>query len=223
MAHKWFMGMLALLLALILVMAAVPTGAQPASVNPAAGGPGTRFEFFASGFAGDERVEYWLDMPDGRVKGNAEDYWLVTDDAGRAEWSWRSPPGAVTGTWVMVARGRESGVTQSISFDIGAPSARPDTPAEPAPAPSNVEPNQGGPGTTFFFFASGFDDDEWVGYWLNAPDGSLVSSNDFGVHAYRGRADWSWEAPTAPLRGTWQMVAQGQDSGTIHVITFDIR
>lgn len=217
-----------LLLVLVGIVALVPRAdAQQANVSPAAGPPGTRFAFAAAGFQADERVDYWIDMPDGRVRGSLE-YKVEADAAGGASWEWRAPPGAVPGIWRMVARGRESAVERVIPFEItltGGVTA----PGEPVGQPGqigedfNVAPRVGRPGTRFDFFARGFDDDESVSYWLNAPDGSLVSSSDFTARANDGRADWSWEAPTAPLIGTWSMVIRGDRSGIQWVIVFEIR
>ncbi len=86
----------------------------------------------------------------------------------------------------------------------------------------NVEPDVGPPGTVFSFFATGFDDDdERVGYWVNASDGSLVGETG-AVISNDERADWDWEAPSDVAPGTYNMVAEGADSGYQVIIPFEI-
>lgn len=87
-----------------------------------------------------------------------------------------------------------------------------------------AEPGAGAPGTTFAFFATGFDDTESVGYWFNDPDGNLhANDHAYVVNAWRGRADWSWESPADAKPGFWSAVATGKSSGVERVIVFEIR
>jgi hypothetical protein len=88
---------------------------------------------------------------------------------------------------------------------------------------SNVAPAAGVPGTTFAFYATGFDGNEQVGYWFNAPDGSTYSDDsDYKVYAYQGRADWEWKAPEDAMPGFWTAVARGVDSDVEQVIHFEV-
>jgi hypothetical protein len=202
-----------------------PVAAYEATVTPPIAMPGTIFHFTAAGYIADEEVNYWIDVPDGRVFGDL-DYEVEADDSGQAAWSWRAPANAVAGIWYMVARGRESGVEHAIAFEIDPnPGAYPDAPGDPGGDldGQNVEPRIGTPGTEFAFYATGFVGNEWVGIWLNTPDGGVVSSPDLGNYAYNGRVDWSWQSPTGALRGTWQMVARGEESGVVRILTFEIR
>jgi hypothetical protein len=98
--------------------------------------------------------------------------------------------------------------------------------AVPRPAQaqeSNVEPHIGVPGTRFAFFAIGFFDNEYVGYWVNTPAGTVISAPGDAVYANdNGRADWSWTAPLDISPGVYTMVARGGDSGRERLIAFEI-
>lgn len=97
------------------------------------------------------------------------------------------------------------------------------TPAPALAQASNVEPKVGQPGTTFAFFARGFDDNEYVGYWVNAPDGTVVGDIGFAVDANEdGRADWNWTSPQNASSGRYVMNARGGDSGWEVQISFEI-
>lgn len=96
----------------------VDPGDQQSNVAPAAGVPGTRFAFFATGFEGGETVDVWLNTPGAQViDADVEDL-NEANETGRADWFWRAPEDAQPGTWSMVARGRDSGVEVVIIFDI---------------------------------------------------------------------------------------------------------
>lgn len=99
--------------------------------------------------------------------------------------------------------------------------AQPQPPLEPQ---ANVQPNSGTPGTLFRFVATGFIPNERVAVWLNTPDGRAIDADidDFDGANDIGRADWEWVASLDAQRGTWQMVAQGRQSGVQHVINFTI-
>jgi hypothetical protein len=87
---------------------------------------------------------------------------------------------------------------------------------------SNVEPNVGVPGTVFDFYAEGFDDEEYVGYWVNGP-GIMYTDVGYAVDANDdGRADWSWKAPADAPTGDYTMVAQGGDTGYQVLIPFQL-
>jgi hypothetical protein len=210
---------LAILLALLLLGGLLPASAsaQESGVAPLSGKPGDTFQFFASGFWPNEPVNYWASAPGGVVLGNVE-YQVRANDAGRADWEWRVPRSAQPGYWLMVGRGRSSGIERPIPFEV-LPGGEPANESKVI----DVVPQVGGPGTTFQFVGRDFDGDEGVAYWLNAPDGRLVGSRDFRTGADDGDATWSWQAPADAMRGRWQMVARGLDSNIELVIFFDIR
>jgi hypothetical protein len=226
MKQRMFFAALALLVVLVAgLLGLLPrqTAAQGAWVSPEVGLPGTVFTFAASGFIDDEEVNYWIDVPDGTVIGSL-DYEVEANDEGSINWTWRAPGDAPQGYWQMVARGRESGVERVIAFEISYTVPYDgDTTVPPIGSEQNVSPREGGPGTVFAFFAKGFRDNEWVGLWLNAPDGSVVSIPERGVYAYQGRADWTWRAPGGAMRGRWQVVARGEESGVERVLVFEVR
>jgi hypothetical protein len=213
--HPFSLLLALLLLTLGLLPASV--SAQESGVAPASGRPGDTFRFFAAGFRPGEPVNYWVSAPGDIVLGNVE-YEVRANNAGRAEWEWRVPRSGQAGYWLMVGRGRDSGIERPIPFEV-LPGGEP---AEESKV-IDVLPKVGGPGTTFEFIGRDFDGEEDVGYWLNAPDGRIVSSRAYRVGADDGDAAWSWRAPADALRGRWQMVARGKDSNIERTIFFEIR
>jgi hypothetical protein len=197
-----------------LTLPAAPAAAQESGVSPAAAPPDTTFQFFATGFQAFEPVNYWVSLPDGNVVGDVR-YEVEADAAGQADWSWKVPRRSIPGFWLMVGRGRESGIERAIPFEVLDNGS-----AEPL---ISVEPPEGGPETRFRFFARGFDDDERVSYWLIMPDGSTLGEEDWRTNANDGRARWSWKSPDNPVPGRWGMVARGNDSQRERVVFFTIR
>lgn len=201
------------------------------NVEPKAGGPGTRFAFMATGFLGLERVDVWLNDPDGNPRDLRAEHLDPATGFGRVDWFWTAPSSIRAGSWQAVARGRQSGVQRIIPFEIGgAPGGgQPGLPvATPGGQPGvdyNVEPKLGGSGTRFAFVAFGFKPDEEVGVWLNTPDGQPLPAR--AEHLDRatsqGRVDWYWTAPPGLRAGTWQMLVLGKRSGVQRIIPFQLR
>jgi hypothetical protein len=213
-------GLVSLVLALLLLtLGALPAGvsAQDSGAVPASVRPGDGVRFFASGFWPGEPVNYWISAPSEIVLGNVE-YEVRANDAGRAEWTWRVPRSAEAGYWLMVGRGRTSGIERPIPFEVLPGGAPPETSRV-----IDVQPRVGPPGTLFQFVGRDFDGDEEIGYWLNAPDGRIISSRGYRADADDGDATWSWRAPEDAMRGRWQMVARGSDSNIERVIFFEVR
>lgn len=208
-----------------------------ANMSPPEAVGGTRFEFYSYGFDDGERVGYWLHAPDGSIVSNNETYFVLANDDGRAAWEWESPQDAMPGVWLMVAGGPNSGYEVTFVFTIlpssAAPAESPTTEPFPEPIPTeppqqdipsagpidttvdaNMIPMEGSAGTTFDFYSFGFDAKERVGFWLNAPDGSIESDDKAYVTTANGegRADWSWSAPEDAMPGLWTLVARGVDS-----------
>ncbi len=211
--------LLGLLGALLLVPSA---SAATTTVQPPAGPPGTRFLFFADGFAADEPISIWLNAPDGRVLA-AEDRALGDSSAtGAATWTWTAPANAPLGNWQMVGHGRRSGNEQIIPFTIG----------QPAPAdtggqgqPFNVVPADGVPGTLFRFFATGFEAREFVYVSVNGPAGELENPSLTAPRTAdpSGRVDGSWTSPSDAALGAYQIVIQSDHSGVTRTIPVSIR
>jgi hypothetical protein len=205
-----------------------PGAAQEQAVQPPRGVAGTTFTFYATGFDDDARVVFWATAPDGQIVGD-NSYRTRTNDAGRADWEWVAPATATPGTWTMVAQqGERAETARTIPFEIvpvGQAENLPPDVDSPAANNRDVVPNVGAPGSRFTFFATGFKRKEIVGFWFNAPDGSVYSNTtDWRVRASDGgRADWLWTAPGDVPLGIWQAVAQGNESGTTRTIFFEIR
>lgn len=225
------------LAALSLVAPAVQAQEPAKAVQPEAAVPGTTFAFFATGLGGNDKYVFWASGPDGTVIGN-ESYRAVSS-RGRADWTWTSPGDAKPGTWLMVLRrapktddsdnDKEKAKREELTISFTVLSA--DGSAPPPPAPTTVpagsqgvEPALGTIGTEFAFFATGYTAAEKVGFWVNTPDGKVLSDESNNVLATSdGRADWRWTAPQNALAGAYTMVARGSKSGVERVITFEIR
>jgi hypothetical protein len=205
---------------LLLVAGALPSAAsaQEPVVSPPGGPPETEFTFSAGGFLPFEEVNYWITPPDNTVLGNAG-FAVEANGEGYVRLEWRAPAWAPPGIWLMVARGRESGLEYPIPFEIV---VAPGTEEQAAQVP-NVEPSSGPPGTTFRFFAHGFRHEERLGYWVNFPNGEIDSDRNYKLEAERGRASWSWQAPGDAPPGYYSMVARGDKSHIERVIFFEVR
>jgi hypothetical protein len=200
------------------VLIARPTHAQDSS-PPVTGAPDTVLTFSVDGFQPDEPVNYWISLPDDRVVMGNVAYQVTADRSGRAVWQWRIPPYSPPDTWLMVARGRESGILHTTPIMI---TSVPDMPVAPI---AFVEPQAGAPGTTFSFFARDFETDESIVYWINTPDGELIGSREFRISNEDnddGRIRWEWSVPPDAPRGTWSMAVRGTESNRERLIFFDV-
>jgi hypothetical protein len=215
---------LCLLLALLALLGTVrPAAAEPSpTVSPAIGPPGTRFLFFATGFAPDERLSFWLNRPDGQVQ--AADVFDLdrSSSAGDAVWTWTAPQDAPRGGWQMVVHGRKSAVERVIPFAIGDPAA-----SSAPSAPYNVAPRSGIAGTLFIFYAAGFTAGEYVDVQVHGPGGTTITIEDTSIVVSEpasadGRLDGSWTSPANAAPGDWQIVARGADSGVTQTISITI-
>ncbi len=216
-----------LLLAFVMLAALIAPGAPrnaaaqssitPATVYPASGQAGTRFDFLADGFQGDERIDIWVNTPDGRALPARPDSELQRRVArdGRAAWSWTSPGDAQPGTWSLVARGQRSGTVRVGLFTILAP------PAPTAPD-ANAFPTTGRPGTRFVFFAAGFAPDDPIGFFLTAPDGEETLIAVEQPRIFNGRVDWAWTAPDNAASGVWRFRVRGGNSRFEQTLAFTI-
>jgi hypothetical protein len=195
------------------------------NVEPDAGPPGTRFNFFATGFERKEHVGYWFNTPAGTVLSNDARYQVQASETGRVDWWWDAPLDAVPGTWQVVAKGKDTEIERSVFFEITpSPGGEPD-PSSGA-ADFGVDPDVGGVRTTFAFFSLGFAPEETVSFWAIAPDGEEIGKDSYTITANEeGRADWFWRPPDANNtdEGKWQMIAFGQSSQYTRVIPFEIQ
>jgi hypothetical protein len=220
-----FIALCSLLLALLVV--AVPwrsSADEGQNVSPHGGGPGQRFDFYATGFRSGERVGIWATAPDGSVPSQGARQVTANKD-GRADWNWRAPGSAMAGVWLIAAKGTSSGALRTLRVEIINGNGQP---APPASDPSvengqNVSPHGGSPGTRFAFYATGFRSGERVGFWATAPDGTVINQPDRQVIANKkGRADWAWRAPADAQAGVWLIAAQGTSSGTLRTLRVEI-
>ena len=215
-----FIGVLTLLTVCVLSFAPHSVSAAEQSVVPAVGAPGATFSFFATGFKSGEQISFWTNDPSAQTHGNAL-YRVTASASGRADWSWTAPSDAALGNWTMVAYGVTSSSQAVIAFSVAAVG----TPPNPNENLSILaSPRTGSAGTTFAFYATGFEDREVVGFWATAPDHRVVGSNAFRVMSNRqGRADWTWTVPEGVPPGRWLMTAKGESSFVERSITIEIR
>jgi opacity protein-like surface antigen len=194
-----------------LVERAAPTpGVQ---VQPAEGGAGAFFSFYAVGFEPFETVSFYV-IPPGGAGERIDVRYRRSDDA-RIDWGWISPSHAAPGDWTMVARGDSSRVERVIVFRITAPA--------PPAQQGEVVPYAARPGALFTFYANGFNAPEPLVFWINRPDGRAQAVEVERSWIESGRADWSWIAPEDLPAGFYTMVIRGVDSGTERAIPFEIR
>lgn len=205
-----------LLLPGIFMLPTQPAAAASGTVWPPQGETGTRFTYTATGFQPGERIDAWVTDPNGVSSTRYPSF--EADAEGAAVWTWDAPPNAPLGWWTMAARGIRSNQRVSIPFEIVAA-----TTSQPL---QGVEPQSGGPGTTFTFYAAGFREDERVGTWLNAPDGTNIDLIPGDVPWIQvgdtGRISWSWTVPENAQSGTWRAMARGLASGREVMIPFDV-
>jgi hypothetical protein len=207
----------ALLMLLTVVTVSTPiVAAQEQRVDPPTGPAGTIFTFHISGFDHDERVAYWMNTPNSTILAIGD--YGTTASGGRIAYSWTSRAGIPVGFWQFVAHGVNSGVEKVVTFEVTGGGST------PAPGLTNVVPPVGGAGSTFTFYANGFASGERVGYWLNPPVGAVVTIDDQQHYANSdGQFSATWMAPSDVTPGTWQLVAQGTQSGVLQVISFQIQ
>lgn len=195
-------------------------------VEPPVGPPGTYFSFYAFGFKQSEDVAYWFAAPDGTTITPEPENFVHTQE-GRVDWFFQSPANAMPGMWSTAVKGLESGVERIIHFEIELlPGMAAPVVDENGPQRSTetaVSPLVSRGGTKFNFFARGFDHREKVGYWFNAPDGTIYQDRyTFVVLANQDRADWGWTPPDDAMPGIWSAVAKGTVSHVERVIEFEI-
>lgn len=197
--------------------AAAQEAILPARVHPSSAQAGARFDFLADGFQSDERIDMWVNTPDGRALPARPDSELQRRVArdGRAAWSWTSPDDAQPGTWSLVARGQRSGTVRVGLFTILPPPA-------PATPDANMFPAAGRPGTRFVFFAAGFAPDDPIGFFLTAPDGEETLIAVEQPRIFNGRVDWAWTAPDNAAPGVWRFRVRGGNSRLEQTIAFTI-
>jgi hypothetical protein len=217
MKHLIRLGTALLVLSTVLaVLAPAMATAQEQTADPPAGPAGMTFTFHLNGFDNDERVGYWLNTPIGTIL--AIDNRSTHATNGLLTYSWTTRPGVPLGTWQFVAQGVDSGVQKVAPFQVAA------APGNPSAGPNSAEPTVGSAAATFAFSAYGFANGERVGYWLNAPTGSIIPIDDRAHYADSdGEFNVNWLAPAGAAPGGWQLVAQGSQSGVLQIISFEIR
>lgn len=89
---------------------------------------------------------------------------------------------------------------------------------------ADVEPATGYPGTIFTFSATNLRPGEVASYWLNMPNGAIVSDRTYTVKVQPdSSATWTWTTSTDAMAGTWSMVIEGIQSGISFSIPFTIQ
>jgi hypothetical protein len=176
-------------------------GAPEGAVEPNVAVPGEEFRFTASGFKPEELIGYWVTSPEGEVR--SDNKAVYADAEGNVSFRWRSADSDINGRWLMSIQGSKSVKQVQITFEIRGR-------ADGTPPPGKgVSPASGVPGTTFVFFAEGFDDKEEIGWWVVAPDRETYAGGVDVFANINGRFDGSWTSPEWAIPGVWRIVIQG--------------
>lgn len=210
-------------------------------VEPVESQPESDIAFFATGFNPRDTVHYWTIDPTG-ASTDYDPRKTGTNDEGRADWTWRAPGNARSGTWTMVAVGKHSQVRREITFKVYNPTSPP--PADPStstttpdntpnntpdtpvgnPADVGVWPAVVQPNEKVAFFATGFNARDTVHYWTIDPNGTSTAEDPEKTGSNEeGRADWTWNVPDNPTPGVWTMVAEGEHSHRRKEIRFTVQ
>lgn len=184
-----------------------PQNGPSISVTPTSGQPGTTFAFRATGYNDIEKLDTWLEDPNGVRRDGPTGVRANRD--GIVTWEWTAPADAIAGNWTMIARGEDTLLLQRAVVSIIR-----ETPP-PAGPPASVSPARGPRGTTFTFRAGGYERGERVGYWLNAPDGSIVRFDQEAGADRDGFVTITWTAPADAQRGRWIMALRSSQSDRV--------
>ncbi|NJN67622.1 MAG: hypothetical protein HC884_13375 [Chloroflexaceae bacterium] len=191
------------------------------AVSSARSTPGSWLSFFAGNLSAWERVEQWIVAPDGEEFQRRE---MVAGQNGRIDVEWEVPERAIPGTWAWVVQGT-AGNTRRITFEIvHETTGQTDQPGQPEARAGEraVSPAEGRPGTTFAFFASGFQRKEAVDYRCVDPTGATIYRASTRANL-AGRADWECATPPNAIPGTWATVIIGRKSHIQHELSFTVR
>lgn len=186
------------------------------TMSPASGPPGTVFTFTAGGFIPGEQAGSWLNPPGGGQL-DATGYIIADAETGIITWTWESPPDAGGGIWRMIALGETSRREVIFTFEVTGPPAPP-----PLPELYTVTPSHGLPGTTFAFWAEGFQPFESIHYWVIDPQGKPEPNAKTEEASGAGVAEWSWATPVDAQPGQWIMSVRGGVTRTEYQIPFTI-
>ncbi|MEI6777815.1 MAG: hypothetical protein WCK70_13025 [Chloroflexales bacterium] len=225
----------------------VPSYAQTTTTTVIEGVPGVEFTFQAAGFRANEDISFWINTPDGKVIstepldqtnnfGNSTKPMTTWADAnGSVTINWTAPMNALTGDYSLVIRGIQSKYQQVISFRLNKQGSQTVTQYDVVPA-------SGQTGTVFVFHATGFRgsaniDGEQVSFWINTPDGKIISTEPLIETSPTGNTTkplvaqansdgivkMFWSAPADALPGNYSLVAHGIVSQREVVIAFRVQ
>jgi len=226
--------------------ATVSSAVQLSSDGSTAVTSGTMLTFDATGYGADEPVGFWINVPagttvssdslgqtdslvDGTVIGL--DSMANTDDYGAFTYSFDTS-GLPAGTYTLVAHGLNTGTETVYSFTIQPGST------------STVRLTTSGDttvaaGTMLTLTGISYQVDEPIGFWINVPAGTSVSSDSLGqtdsvidgsvipldAMANTGaKGDFTYDLNTTGLpAGNYSIVAHGLNSNIDSVLLFTIK
>lgn len=200
---------------------------RDATITPKCGPIGTIFQIHATGFTPNERISFWLTLPNGDVAGTPRPLDIGNhpgqfDD--RFDSSILSGLGSqVEGIWAITYQGEQSNHQSIVWFKItpqggGGQPPPPSGNCSGVPPSTNVNiaPSNCAPaGTTFAFNASGFRPGENVGVYVTRPDQS-VNGAPFQVQANGAGATETVSLTTSSgsQQGVWAITFEGVSSRT---------
>jgi hypothetical protein len=183
-------------------------------VEPEIGPPGTTFYFMGRNFKPEEPLGYWVTTPEGETI--SDNRGIYADKEGDIALEWPTSPEDSGGHWMMTIQGKNSLKMVTVDFEIIGPSA--DDPG----LPYRVSPEAGPPGTTFNFFAQGFQQLEQVGWWATSPAGQVYKGGVDVRATKNGQLEWSWTVPISVTAGIWTMTVEGKQSNMYYNIPFTV-
>jgi hypothetical protein len=207
---------LALLLAGAGVRATPAAAAGPSLTGRAASvNAGATIDFDGAGFVPSERLSVWVTTVDQIVLDQGFEYAAID---GTVHFGYGVPGDAIGGQWAITVFGQRSATPVIAWFSVVGREA------PNAGVYAGVTPEVGGAGTTFTFFALGYDEKERYSYWFTGPDGLVYDPHSQERRANdRGRAEFSWTAPAGLPTGRFVITIQGVRSGVARGVVFELR
>jgi hypothetical protein len=230
---RWFGATLAV--GALTFAGVVPSYAQvsTAATTEITGVPNTPFIFHAGNFRADELVSYWINTPDGKVistdplveadkNGHTTTPMIAQANSdGDVAIFWTAPDNTIAGLYSLIIQGLDSNHQERVLFTMNWKGSQTVTQYD-------VTPTTGPTGTLFVFHATGFRvsshvDGEQVAYWINTPNGKVISTEPLAETDKNGNTTspmlaWAdsdgnvaifWSAPADAQLGSYSLVIHG--------------
>lgn len=210
--------------------------AKDATIQPRCGAIGTVFQIHITGFTANEKISFWITLPNSRVFGtprplDAGHHPGEIDDVFDSSFIDLLGPG-YDGIWALTYEGEQSHHQAIAWFKVlPKPPASP-TPtgptATPVPLPpcdltgtknGAASPTSGAQGTIFTITITGFQSGEQASYWLTDPDGAVFGSPQTLTIPQDGRGTLRLNSG-ALYPGRWALTVHGLRSNNEAIVYF---